>query len=96
MQELSNCQDVVTLKHVREIANAAEKNKENLPDLPAVDEEERYTSDQAEEALPAIGIKVMSRSERKKGREKGKGRKRSLESNDANLCMLSFNLYSLL
>ena len=71
--------NVVTLKHVRETANTAEKNKEKLPDLPAGDEEE----DQAEEALQAMGIKVKSRSERKKGKAKGKGRKRSLENDDS-------------
>ena len=71
--------DVVTLMHVRETANAAAKNKEKLPDSPAGDEEEGYTSDQAEEALQAMGIKVKSRSERKKG----KGRKRSLENDDS-------------
>ena len=73
---------------MRETANAAEKNKEKLPNLLAGDKEERYTPDQAEEALRAIGIKVKSRSERKKGKEKG--RKRSLECNDANFCMLSY------
>ncbi|CAH3041054.1 unnamed protein product, partial [Porites lobata] len=75
--------DIVTLKHVRETANAAAKNKEKLPDSPAGDEEEGYTSDQAEEALQAMGIKVKSRSERKKGKGKGKGRKRSLENDDS-------------
>ena len=75
--------DVVTLKHVRETANAAAKNKEKLPDSPAGDEEEGYTSDQAGEALQAMGIKVKSRSERKKGKGKGKGRKRSLENDDS-------------
>ena len=75
--------DVVTLKHVRETANAVAKNKETLPESPAGDEEEGYTSDQAEEALQAMGIKVKSRSERKKGKGKGKGRKRSLENDDS-------------
>lgn len=75
--------NVVTLKHVRETANTAEKNKEKLPDLPAGDEKEGYTSDQAEEALQAMGIKVKSRSERKKGKGKGKGRKTSLENDDS-------------
>ena len=75
--------DVVTLKHMRETANAAVKNKEKLPESPAGDEEEGYTSDQAEEALQAMGIKVKSKSERKKGKGKGKGCKRSLENDDS-------------
>ena len=75
--------DVVTLRHVWETANAVTKNKETLPDSSAGDEEEGYTSDQAEEALQAMRIKVKSRSERKKGKGKGKGHKRSLENDDS-------------
>lgn len=68
---------------MRETANAAEKNKGKLPDSSDGDKEEGYTSDQAEEALQVMGIKVKSRSERKKAKEKGKGCKRSLESDDS-------------
>lgn len=65
--------DVVTLKHVRETANAAAKNKEKLPDSPAGDEEEGYTSDQAEEALQTweSKSKAGARGRREKEREKG-------------------------
>ena len=75
--------DVVTLRHVWETANAVTKNKETLPDSSAGDEEEGYTSDQAEEGRHAMIIKVKSRSEMKKGKGKGKGHKRSLENDDS-------------
>ena len=78
--------DVVTLKHVRETANAVAKNKETLPDSPAGDEEEGYTSDQAEEALQAMKIKVKSRSERKKEegrREKEREKEREKGAREA-------------
>lgn len=66
--------DVVTLKHVQETANAAEKNKEKLPDSLAGDEEEGYTSDQAEEALKVMGIKVTSRAGARGRRQKERGK----------------------
>ena len=66
--------DVVTLKHVQETANAAEKNKEKLPDSPAGDEEEGYNSDQAEEALKVMGIKVTSRAGARGRRQKERGK----------------------
>jgi len=65
--------DVVTLKHVQETANAAEKNKEKLPDSPAGDEE-GYTSDQEEEALKMMGIKVTSRAGARGRRQKERGK----------------------